>query len=585
MKVSVSGKFLWFGLVVSILGFHFAAIGSYELRDSLQRELYLATRPGEKTILLNLLAESYAGDDLLKSYNYAQQARLLAEAEENDTEKAKALYFIALYEYAQEKYSIAFNLMLESREIFNKSEEKGWYAKSSLELGKIYERQYDFEKALEVLIKASEIFKDLGDSVKLAEAYNILGINYFDQKNYDKAFEFFQNSLKIRTKINNESALASIYNNIGEIYRFRNENDKALEYFHKSVNLNKRFERLQSLAINYDNLGNIYLNKEKLDSSHYFLHQSLAISRRGNYKEMISLVSISLGKLYKKLSLPETALQYFDSAYQIANQNGYLLLMKDAAFELSEVYNEIEKYRQAYEFHLVFKQVGDSLFNNRSQERIAQLEMKLLFEQENKYRQLQKERTKLIYSVIAFGLVMILIVFILIYGRLRIKIRHSKIDQETLMLEHKQLMKEIDFKNRELATNVMYLVKKNELINFISEKLLKAKSNFKKERQTLVQEIILELQSNIDMNIWKTFEERFVAVHQNFFDKLNKKFPHLTENDRKLCALLRLNMSTKDIAAITHQNPNSIEVARTRLRKKLNISNMEVGLVSYLASI
>ena len=100
-----------------------------------------------------------------------------------------------------------------------------------------------------------------------------------------------------------------------------------------------------------------------------------------------------------------------------------------------------------------------------------------------------------------------------------------------------------------------------------------------------MQKLTLNLQSNIDRNIWTTFEERFKDVHHDFYNKIDEKYPHLTENDRKLCAFLKLNMSTKDIAAITHQNPNSIEVARTRLRKKLNISNTDISLVSFLSSI
>ena len=64
-----------------------------------------------------------------------------------------------------------------------------------------------------------------------------------------------------------------------------------------------------------------------------------------------------------------------------------------------------------------------------------------------------------------------------------------------------------------------------------------------------------------------------------------KQHPNLTENEKKLCALLRLDMTTKEIAAITHQNPSSIEVARTRMRKKMNLSNTEINLNSYLSGL
>jgi len=315
------------------------------------------------------------------------------------------------------------------------------------------------------------------------------------------------------------------------------------------------------------------------------LNESLRLSKIRKDEEMVSLSYISKGILFRRLNKNNEALQYFDSGYQIAQTNGYLIHMQDAAYELSELYKDIIQYKLAYQYHKVFKKVGDSLFDIRNQERIAQLEMKLIFEHENKIDEMQQEKTRYKYFLLAFGLLSLLIVFILVYGRLRIKIKHSKIQQENLLLESQQLRKEIDIKNKELATNVMYLVKKNELINFISEKLLKAKSVFKKERQEIVQEIILELQSSIDTDIWKTFEERFRAVHKEFYQKLNDSFPLLTENDKKLCALLRLNLSTKDIAAITHQNPNSIDVSRTRLRKKLNISNKEITLVSFLESI
>ena len=86
-------------------------------------------------------------------------------------------------------------------------------------------------------------------------------------------------------------------------------------------------------------------------------------------------------------------------------------------------------------------------------------------------------------------------------------------------------------------------------------------------------------------DIWKDFEERFREVHKEFYNKVNIQFPNLTENEKKLCALLRLNMTTKEVATITHQNPNTIEVARTRLRKKLGLSNKDISLVSFLSNL
>jgi DNA-binding CsgD family transcriptional regulator len=84
---------------------------------------------------------------------------------------------------------------------------------------------------------------------------------------------------------------------------------------------------------------------------------------------------------------------------------------------------------------------------------------------------------------------------------------------------------------------------------------------------------------------WKEFETRFTQVHQDFYNKLEEQFPDLSPNERKLCAFLKLNMTSKDIGAITHQSLHSIEVARTRLRKKLNLTGSDENLVAFLARL
>lgn len=85
--------------------------------------------------------------------------------------------------------------------------------------------------------------------------------------------------------------------------------------------------------------------------------------------------------------------------------------------------------------------------------------------------------------------------------------------------------------------------------------------------------------------MWDEFELRFQGVHNEFYQKLQSINPELSTNERRLCAFLKLNMTTKEIASITHQSPRSIEVARTRLRKKLNLTNSDISLTDFFLSI
>jgi DNA-binding CsgD family transcriptional regulator len=85
-------------------------------------------------------------------------------------------------------------------------------------------------------------------------------------------------------------------------------------------------------------------------------------------------------------------------------------------------------------------------------------------------------------------------------------------------------------------------------------------------------------------HIWKEFEICFENVYNDFYTKLNEKLPDITLREKRLCAFLKMNMCTKEIAAITFQTPNSIDVAKHRLRKKIGIETDE-DFSSFLISL
>jgi len=149
-------------------------------------------------------------------------------------------------------------------------------------------------------------------------------------------------------------------------------------------------------------------------------------------------------------------------------------------------------------------------------------------------------------------------------------------------MEKGKLTTELANKKRDLTRNIIHLTEKNELILDLRKKLQKLKSNMKAENKPLVQSVINDMKASTNNKIWEEFEIRFNNVHKVFYDKLSKDHPDLSQNERRLTAFLKLNMSTKEISMITKQSVHSIEVARTRLRKKLGLSHTDINLVSYL---
>ena len=195
-----------------------------------------------------------------------------------------------------------------------------------------------------------------------------------------------------------------------------------------------------------------------------------------------------------------------------------------------------------------------------------------------------QKRKEMRYLMIAGGAMLSLVIILLLFFLQRNKVHRIELSKKNLELEKDNLTKELDYKNKELTTNVMYLLKKNEMIMNITDRLKKAKISFKGENRQMAEEIIRELESGITKDTWKEFELRFQDVHTDFYNKLNQMFPDLSPNELRLSAFLRLNMTTKDIAAITYQSVNSINIARHRLRKKLNIEQEE-NLIKFLTQL
>ena len=172
-----------------------------------------------------------------------------------------------------------------------------------------------------------------------------------------------------------------------------------------------------------------------------------------------------------------------------------------------------------------------------------------------------------------------LVFIVLLVLRYRIKSRYSKIKEQ-------KLEDEIEYKNKELTTNVMSLMKKNEMLSEITDKLIEVESQaVKEETKTALKRIAIDIEKSTQEKIWEEFEVRFKQVHSDFYEKLISQFPDLSPNEQRLCAFLRLNLSSKEIAAITGKNSRSIEMARFRLRKKLGISSQDINLINFISKI
>ena len=165
-------------------------------------------------------------------------------------------------------------------------------------------------------------------------------------------------------------------------------------------------------------------------------------------------------------------------------------------------------------------------------------------------------------------------------------LERSKTESELVTLRNEKLEVEINFKNSELASSAMHLVKKGELLTKIKTDLAhvmkvadnpQAASELKKMMKSLGED------DNMDKE-WENFTKHFDKVHSDFIVSLKETHPSITNNEIKLCAYLRMNLSTKEIAQLMNISVRGVEISRYRLRKKLGIGT-ETNLFDYLIQL
>ncbi|NOR86456.1 MAG: hypothetical protein GQ527_02485, partial [Bacteroidales bacterium] len=265
-----------------------------------------------------------------------------------------------------------------------------------------------------------------------------------------------------------------------------------------------------------------------------------------------------------------------------------LIQQKEASYGLLSCFLGLGQNDSVMFYHNIFIEVNDSLVAETYNEKIDKLNYDYQLEKERELLEkdkelitLQKNRQELVYLSLLSILFIIVLIGVVIWYFQKNKLQKSELQRENLRLEKENISNVLDKKNRELTANVLNLIERNEFISKLSEKLQNHVDLKNSDNAAKIQDIIRSIDKDASNNLWKEFEIRYMEVHKDFRKKLTSNYPQLTANERKLCAFMVLNMSTKEISSITYQSENSIKIARYRLRKKLGLSKNE-NLTSFL---
>lgn len=525
--------------------------------------------------------------------------RYLFETSKNDSVKVYLLVGISR-EYSTNDVLNSLQFAEQAVTIAEKSQNKNLLGYAYFNIGIVYFLQGVMEISIKYFYKYLEIQQELENEKMIAFALANIGAIQINLKQYAKAGEHFEEALEIFSKnedgvIKEEPGpeLISIYNNLGVVAREQNQPDLAIDYFKRGIIIARRVpEEEENLANLLNNLGNIYLKLDKPGEAFGHLKEALEIRAENDDKLGLTASYLVMSDYFQALNQPENALKYLYTGYALADKVGAISQLERFYNALYQYYKEKNAADSALKYHILLTEVNEKLNKEAAIKELTHLEITARFKENEKLFQLEQKRKELRYLMIGLTLCLTIAILGLLHflahgrnRRLRLEKENIRLTATNLELAKSKLETELDIKNKELATNVMYQIQKNEMIQDIVQKLHQFSLSAPKQNQQWIMEIVKNLEKTQEKTIWNEFEVRFQQVHNDFYDRLNEINPDLSPNERRLCSFLRLNMTTKEIASITGQSARSIEVARTRLRKKLNLTNSETGLIEFISLI
>ena len=470
-------------------------------------------------------------------------------------------------------------ISLEVREQAMKSSNIREQGLSYVLIGRIKSELGDYEQSLDDLFAALKCFDQLNDLKDKCLVLHAIGSVFFWKKDDTKALQYFEEAHTIAQQIKDSIVMGKAMNGIGVIYDNQKAHEKALDNFSKALEINHKTRQMLLEGVNQMNIAIAlkYMNKYKESYESYYKALSI-FSEFENYS-YLSTCYLNLGKYFKKIDNQDSCMHNIMKCYRISRQYGITNIELEAVRMLHQIYLDKHVIDSAYKYAMSMSVLKDSIQLKKTKPRFALAELQYQFENKLNNQKLHHQRINLLTVSAIITLLALVLIFMLIISRQRQK-------NKAIALEKKSLKDEIEFKNKELTLNVMNLLKRNESIIDTSEQLLNIDPDMEKPMiQDEIIKIAKSLQDESQRRAWEEFDMRFRQVHSGFYERLLEQFPTLTPNELKLCGLLRLNLTTKEIADLTGQQYRTIEMARFRLRKHMGLTDPQVHLINFLAKI
>lgn len=457
------------------------------------------------------------------------------------------------------------------------------------QMGQVCYVQGHFAQALDFYLRADTIFSTVKNKDLLAANLGEMGILYYYNKQFYKSRALYNKALALYQLTGNLKGQAEIFGNIGHLYEKRGQYDSAFYYQHLALKNYTRVHDKQGAAKIYENIGSIYEDLAVYDSAYISFNKSLKLYQE-DYNEVSSIEVINnLGDILRKTGKFEAGLIQSYKALSLARRTGNVYQLAACSKDLGKTYELMNRMDSAYHYAELSRKYSLEIYSKEGVNQTAFLQV--LYDMNKKSAEITRlnnirKLNRLITLTVILVIALLVVLGMVIFSRQRLKIKDQHIlakqneaQRELIQLElkNKQLEEEslklqLETKSKELSNHTLNLIKNNQLLENLRSTLQAMVKEDKRDQKKQMQQIIVQISESFNNEQhWKEFTAAFEQVHQQFFDNLMKHSSELTSADMRLIALLKINLSSSDIASLLGISIDSLRVSRYRLRKKLNL--------------
>ena len=448
-------------------------------------------------------------------------------------------------------------------------------------LSMCYFRSNLFPEFYQSIQQAMEINETLQDEY----LRDVLEINYIVataslQGNHEESIDRYQAWIIDHSETMSPNLLFSVYYNIACDWYVIKQYDSVWKYLDLSAELantvaeNSIVWNLRAMACNATGRYNeaILCVKNNLESMHV-----------ENNEDVATNALVLMAEAYHRLSMNDTALKIIDESIQRAQRGSFLVNEQRAMSLKNDILIDLEQYKEAADNYRKTLVLIDSV---NEWIRVSEMEQLHLYYQFQRIKEEMKEQEKIheLYhqkklSTMLFFIVLLIIMvtlILLLLNRKSILLKNKELQCDRLAIEKEK-------KDREIAANLLDQTRKHNSSHHIIEQLSIVNTEDEYSRKIILDCIKQIKQQELNSSGSVDFDHIFVEVHPKFFDNLLTDFPDLTRSDLRLCAYLKMNLNSKEIARINNITVNGVKAARKRLRKKFRINHTDESFTTFLS--